>query len=103
MFKFLAIALIACILAVAAAFAVLNSSMVTLDLYTRSFTLPLSILVLLSILLGTLLGLIMSIGAQFRKSAKLRDLRRQLKAAHKELARLRPVRAKSIQGSGPTQ
>lgn len=92
MSRFLIIAIISIVALAIATFSVLNSQSVALDLYLWHFDVPLSVLTLFAVFSGILLGLMMGIWTSLKTAARLRKLRKQLKSANKELAKLKQNR-----------
>jgi len=72
-----------------AAFASLNGGMVNLDYYFGLTELPLSIVILVSIGIGVLLGGLAGLGLFFKAKREYHQLRRQSKLVNEEVKNLR--------------
>ncbi len=72
-------------------FAILNSTSVDVDLYFLSFTTPLALLVVLSLLLGAVLGMIASAALFLSQKREILRLRRRNGSIEKELQNLREL------------
>jgi len=76
-------------------FALVNHAPVSLDLYITQITLPLSVIILLAIGCGLLLGSVLSLFFFLRVKSENRRLRRQNAAIRKEVTNLRTLPVKS--------
>lgn len=65
-------------------FSLLNADKVALNYYFGQLDLPLSILLVLALVIGALLGLMVSLGAIFKAKREVRRLRKELKLKEKE-------------------
>lgn len=74
---------------VSIAFTALNPGEVDVNLYLRQVSLPFSVVVVLSIFLGILLGFLASLVAVWSRGLELRKTRKQLKNLQSELSSLR--------------
>ena len=77
-------------------FAQINADEVTLHYYFNSITVPLSLLLALTLGLGVLLGLLASTAAIYRVRRENSRLRRQMKLREEELSNLRSIPLKDI-------
>ncbi|EHQ52673.1 hypothetical protein ECTPHS_08281 [Ectothiorhodospira sp. PHS-1] len=78
-----------------ASFTILNAGEVDVHLYLESFQVPLSIVVFVSMLLGTILGGLACSGLVMRRGRDARLLRKRCKRAEDEIARLRALPSNS--------
>ncbi len=72
-------------------FTALNPQAVTIDLSVQRFTLPLSVVIILSVFFGVLLGLLFQLPGALGRRRHIGRLRRQLAQAEEELSRLRKL------------
>ena len=72
-------------------FAVLNSSSVELKYYFGMVNVPLSLIIVLSIIAGALLGILASLGQLLRAKRNIARLKRSVHLAEKEVANLRTI------------
>lgn len=72
-------------------FALMNAETVTLNYYFGAVTAPLSIVVVVSVALGALLGVTASVGVVLGLKREIMRLRHSLKATEKEVANLRSL------------
>lgn len=70
-------------------FAVLNADRVEVDYYFGVFGAPLSLVILVGVALGAVLGVIAALVALLSKQRELRRLRRQVRNRDQELSALR--------------
>lgn len=79
---------------VGVAFAVLNAQPILLNYYFGSREIPLSLLLVLALGLGAMLGIVASIGLLIRNKREMQKLRKAAKLAEKEIDNLRslPIR-----------
>ena len=75
-------------------FAVLNSEPVALNYYFGYRDIPLSMIVVLSLVAGALIGVLVSLGMILRLKRQAAGLRRKLRAAEKDADQLRILPAK---------
>ena len=75
-------------------FAVLNSQPVSLNYYFGEQEVPLSMIVVLSLAAGAVIGVMVSAGLIFRLKAQLGRLRRKLRDAEKDMDQLRVLPVK---------
>ncbi len=75
----------------AVAFTVLNPGSIDLNLYVARFRLPLAAAILLSTLVGVLLGFMVSSVSTFSKAREIKRLSKQLQNAQTELSNLRKL------------
>ena len=69
----------------------LNAQSVTLNLYLREFSLPVSVLVFLALVLGAVLGILASAGMVLRRQQEVRRLKRRLALSEEEVLNLRNI------------
>ena len=74
-------------------FAVLNSQKVSLNYYFGYLDIPLSMIVVLSLATGAVIGVLVSAGLMLRLKAQTRQLRRKLRNAEKDSDQLRVLPA----------
>ena len=91
MFKLIKLILVVVFIAVGAAFAVANHQPATIDLYFTTPTLPLSLLLLLAVGAGIILGAIASSFFYVRIKKENSDLRRQSRLVEQEVKNLRTL------------
>ena len=72
-------------------FTVLNTASVEVDVYFYQTTVPVSVLIFLSLLVGALLGVFVSLGLSFQHRVEIRKLRKQLAQSEQELSNLRKI------------
>jgi putative membrane protein len=72
-------------------FALLNAAPVTLDYYFSSLQAPLSLVVVLAVVAGALLGVLAMTGMVLRQRRELSRLRKSIKLAEKEIFNLRSL------------
>jgi len=70
-------------------FALLNANPVELEFYVRKFTMPLSLLLVLVLIVGAMLGVLASLSMLVSRRRELSRLRRRLSETEKELDELR--------------
>jgi putative membrane protein len=84
------VALVA-IMILGASFAVLNAERVAVDYYFGVAQAPLSLMLVLSVTAGALLGILVSLGAVLRLRGENAELRRKARLASEELNNLRSL------------
>ena len=90
--RFALLALLVLLAALAAAvFTIYNPDPVVIDLYFRKFELPLATLVLLSVLIGLVLGLLLASGLLVARQAEINRLRRRYHSLEMEVDNLRKI------------
>lgn len=67
-------------------FAILNTDVVQLNYYFASIRVPLSLLLIMVLFVGALLGALSTVGILLRQRAEIRRLRRRSKVEHKALS-----------------
>lgn len=87
--KVLSIIFVLILMLFALAFTTLNLGVVALNFYFASLTLPIAVAVFLCVLIGAVLGGVVSSLLWMRKATELRRLRRKLAEREKELDSLR--------------
>lgn len=92
--RLLGLILLFIVIAIGLSFAVLNPEVVQLNYYLGSISLPLSLVIVLALTLGALLGTFACLGLLLQKGGELRRLRKKLGLTEAELKNLRelPVR-----------
>lgn len=73
------------------AFAVLNAGVVELKYYLGTISIPLALLLVLTLLFGVLLGVIASIGFLLKQRAETHRLRKKIDLVETELKNLRDI------------
>lgn len=73
------------------AFAALNAGQVTLNLYFKTLTLPISVLIISAFALGILGGFMVFIGRYWGLRAKYRKVKHQIHVMEKEIKNLRSI------------
>jgi len=89
--KYLTIIFYSIIILIAIGFAVLNANAVQINFYLTTVRMPVSILVVLLLGCGALLGYIMSLGRYLKLNRKNRSLQSQLNLTEKEIKNLRAI------------
>jgi putative membrane protein len=72
-------------------FTVLNTASVEVDVYFYQTTVPVSVLIFVSLLVGAVLGVFVSLGLSFQHRVETRKLRKQLAQSEQELSNLRKI------------
>lgn len=85
----LVIALI--IILIGLSFALVNAENVKLNFYIGSFEAPLSLVVVLSMVVGAVIGVLASLGMVLRHKREIHRLKRSVKMTEKELENLRAL------------
>lgn len=76
-------------------FAILNADSVTLNYYFGSQQIPLSLVIMLAMLVGAMLGVFASIGVILKSRREMSRLRKAAMIAEKEIANLRAIPIKN--------
>jgi lipopolysaccharide assembly protein A len=84
------------ILAGGASFALLNAERVRVNLYTGIYSMPLSLLILTTLVIGILVGFIVGFSMYLRERHSNYKLKKQVKAVSKEIENLRTIPIKDI-------
>lgn len=72
-------------------FAALNASIVQINLYFSTLSMPISVLIITILCFGTLLGFSLFLGRYWRLKAEHRKIKNQLKITEKEIKNLRAI------------
>lgn len=89
--------LIAVLVALAGlAFHIRNKQDIVLDYFAGTVTIELSLVVVASLVLGVLLGVLVTASSVLRLKAEIRRLKRRQQIAGRELASLRAISAKDV-------
>ena len=72
-------------------FAALNASSIPINFYFTTFHLPISVLVLLMLGAGSVLGFVLFLSRYWRLKAEYRKIKTQLKLNEKEIKNLRAI------------
>lgn len=72
-------------------FAGLNAASVQINVYFSTFNMPVSVLVILMLGLGVVIGFLLFLGRYWRLKAEHRKLKNQLKMTEKEIKNLRAI------------
>lgn len=84
------------ILVIGLTFAVLNATPVTLNYYFGSREAPLSLVLVLALIAGAILGVLASSGLMLRLKRENSRLQRAIKVAEKEVVNLRTMPVKDV-------
>lgn len=76
--------------------AVVNTESVTLNYYIGTLTLPLSMALVVSLAVGALLGIIVSMGVVMRLKMENAHMRRSLQVKEREVSNLRSLPIKDV-------
>ena len=76
-------------------FAILNSQAVSINLYVRTYTFPLSILLIFSLGLGFILGLLILLVVYTKLKIENKRIKNRVKIAEKEINGLRSIPIKN--------
>lgn len=87
--RIIAIAIFITVVVIAAGFAVVNDAPVTLNYYVGTFTLPLSILMVLTLIIGAALGAFALMFSTLRLRYENRRLTKKLSISEQEIDSLR--------------
>lgn len=68
-----------------------NSDTVSFNFYLGSINLPLAVLLIISVILGALIGLLFSLGLALSAQSEKRRLRRKLNLSEREVQNLRDI------------
>ncbi|MDH5594166.1 MAG: LapA family protein [Gammaproteobacteria bacterium] len=79
------------VLLVCVGFAVINAEPVAVSYYFGELTAPLSLIVVIAIIAGALLGIIAGLGMVLGAKREMSGLRRQLRLKEKEVSNLRAI------------
>jgi len=79
------------ILIVGIYFGLLNAEPVTINYYFGSYDMPLSLVMVVSVLLGALLGAVASIGIVFKMRKRINRLKKEMRAHERDLANTRAL------------
>ncbi|MDD3517068.1 MAG: LapA family protein [Chromatiales bacterium] len=88
-FFYLLVLLVA--VAIGVSFTVLNAGTVDVNIYFRSFSVPVALVVFLSVFVGAVLGVVACTGMIWARHRELRSLRRRARLAEEELDKLRKI------------
>jgi len=72
-------------------FAGLNAASVQINVYFTTLAMPVSVLIILTLGIGVILGFILFLGRYWRLKAEHRKLKNQLKLTEKEIRNLRAI------------
>ncbi len=72
-------------------FAGLNASTLQINFYFKTLSMPISVLIILMLALGALLGMILFLRPYWRLKTEHRKLKNQLKLTEKEIRNLRAI------------
>jgi putative membrane protein len=72
-------------------FAGLNATSVQVNVYFAAFQMPVSVLIILTLGMGLILGFILFLGRYWRLRAEHRKIKNQLKLTEKEIRNLRAI------------
>jgi putative membrane protein len=91
MVRIIYILLIVLLVVIGLVFAVLNADPVQLNYYFSSASIPLSLLLLLAIIIGAVLGILASASVIVSNKREIAHLRKAVDVAEKEVANLRSI------------
>ncbi|MDX2345932.1 MAG: LapA family protein [Legionella sp.] len=80
-----------CLMLLGVSFAALNAGPVTLNLYFKTFTLPISVWMIIALAFGVLIGLIMFLGRYWSLRSKYRKTKNHLQLMEREIKNLREI------------
>lgn len=72
-------------------FALMNAELVSLNYYFSTIQMPLSLVVVLAIVVGALLGVLAMLGMALGQKRELAKMRKSIKLAEKEVSNLRSL------------
>ncbi|KTC66212.1 Uncharacterized integral membrane protein (plasmid) [Legionella adelaidensis] len=76
---------------VGVSFAALNAMSVKINFYVTTITMPISVLMIITLGIGVLIGYSLFLGKQWRLKAENRRIKMQLKLTEKEIKNLRAI------------
>lgn len=79
------------VLIICTGFAVINAEPVAVSYYFGSLTAPLSLIAVIAVIAGAILGLVAGLGMVLRAKREISGLRRQLRLKEKEVSNLRAI------------
>jgi lipopolysaccharide assembly protein A len=80
-----------CLMLFGVSFAALNASPVTLNLYFKTLTLPISVWMIVAFSLGILMGFLVFLGRYLSLKSQYRKTKHQLQLMEKEIKNLREI------------
>ncbi len=80
-----------CLIVLGVSFAALNASLIQLNLYVTTWTLPVSVLMIAMLGLGMIFGALLGVGRYWRLKAECHKLKNQLRLTEKEIKNLRAI------------
>ncbi|MDF1677606.1 MAG: LapA family protein [Legionellaceae bacterium] len=80
-----------CLMLLGVSFSVLNAGAVTLNLYFKTVTLPMSMLVVMAFVLGVLVGFVIFWSRYWCRYVKYRKVKHQLEMMEREIKNLREI------------
>lgn len=91
--RVIGLVLILAVLVAGLFFGLLNADPVTLDYYISTRSLPLSVLLVLAVVVGAILGIVAALAHILRLRREVRRLRRDMRRREAELERTRALRS----------
>ena len=79
------------VLFVCVGFAIINADPVVVSYYFGELTAPLSLVVVIAIIVGAILGIVAGLGMVLKAKREISSLRRQLRLKEKEVSNLRAI------------
>lgn len=79
------------VLLVCVGFAVINAEPVAVSYYFGELTAPISLIVVIAIIVGAILGIVAGLGMVLKAKREISGLRRQLRLKEKEVSNLRAI------------
>jgi putative membrane protein len=89
--RFIMMIFYVCLMLFGVSFAALNANAVTLNLYFRTITMPISVWMIIAFALGIFMGLMMFLGRYWGLKSKCRKIKHQLQLMEREVKNLREI------------
>ncbi|MCH9755711.1 MAG: LapA family protein [Gammaproteobacteria bacterium] len=89
--RFLMLIFYVCLILLGVSFAALNAGNLTLNLYFRTLTMPVSVLMIATFSIGVLIGFVIFLGRYWCKSIKYRKVKHQFQLMEREIKNLREI------------
>ena len=80
-----------CLMLFGVSFAALNAGSVTLNLYFKTLTMPISVLMITALVLGVLVGCVIFLSRDWCLKSKYRKTKHQLQLMEREIKNLREI------------
>jgi len=98
LFALLKFVILIAIAVLGAAFASINSDVITVNYYFGNFEIPLGVFIFSSLAIGTLIGAVASSGYLISTKAENMGLRRQIRHSEQEIQTIKNANSKTITG-----